>query len=43
MQGASGASPSESQASQRPAQEAPPVEAGPRSRDTLRNRERGER
>jgi membrane protease subunit HflK len=43
MQGASGASPSESQASQRPAQEAPPAEAGPRSRETLRNRERGER
>jgi membrane protease subunit HflK len=43
MQGGAGATPSESQASQRPSPEAPPVEAGPRSRDTLRNRERGER
>ena len=42
MQGGT-AAPSESQASQRPSAEAPPVEAGPRSRDTLRNRERSER
>ena len=44
MQQGGAAAPSESQASQRPAQTEPPApEAGPRSRETLRGRERGER
>ena len=43
MQQGGSAMPSESQASQRPAPEPAPPEAGPRSRETLRNRERGER
>jgi membrane protease subunit HflK len=43
MQGGSAAGPSEAQASQRPSPEPAAPEAGPRSRDTLRNRERGER
>ena len=43
MQQGGSATPSESQASQRPSPEPPPPEAGPRSRETLRNRERGER
>jgi modulator of FtsH protease HflK len=42
MQQASSANPSEAQAAQRPSEPAAP-EAGPRSRETLRNRERGER
>src|SRR6267143_1955557 len=43
MQQGGSATPSESQASQRPSPEPAPPEAGPRSRETLRNRERGER
>ena len=43
MQQGSSAVQSESQASQRASPEAVAPEAGPRSRDTLRNRERGER
>src|SRR5437588_1685819 len=43
MQQGGSANPSESQASQRPLPEPAPPEAGPRSRDTLRNRDRGER
>ena len=43
MQQGSNAVQSESQASQRASPEAVAPEAGPRSRDTLRNRERGER
>jgi modulator of FtsH protease HflK len=42
MQQGGAATPSESQASQRPSEPLAP-EAGPRSRETLRNRERGER
>src|SRR5881296_883936 len=43
MQQGGSATPSESQASQRPSPEPAPPETGPRSRETLRNRERGER
>jgi membrane protease subunit HflK len=43
MQQGGSATPSESQASQRPSPEPAPPEAGPRSRETLRNRDRGER
>jgi len=43
MQQGGSANPSESQASQRPSPEPAPPETGPRSRETLRNRERGER
>jgi len=43
MQSGGTATPSESQASQRPSPEPAPPEASPRSRETLRNRERGER
>jgi modulator of FtsH protease HflK len=43
MQQGGAATPSESQASQRNAPEPAPPEAGPRNRETLRNRERGER
>src|SRR5438046_3734217 len=43
MQQGGSATPSESQASQRNAPEPAPPEAGPRNRETLRNRERGER
>src|SRR6266436_5873647 len=43
MQQGGAAAPSESQASQRNAPEPAPPEAGPRNRETLRNRERGER
>jgi membrane protease subunit HflK len=43
MQQGGSATPSESQASQRPSPEPAPPEAGPRNRETLRNRERGER
>ncbi len=43
MQQGGSATPSESQASQRPSPEPAPPEAGPRLRETLRNRERGER
>jgi membrane protease subunit HflK len=44
MQQAGGAvNPTEAQASQRPSTEPPATEAGPRSRDTLRNRERVDR
>jgi membrane protease subunit HflK len=43
MQSGGSAAPSEAQASQRPVQEPTPDGAGPRSRDTLRNRERGDR
>jgi membrane protease subunit HflK len=43
MQQGGAAAPSESQASQRNAPEPAPSEAGPRNRETLRNRERGER
>ncbi len=43
MQQGGSATPSESQASQRPSPEPAPPEAGPRSRETLRNRERGDR
>ena len=44
MQQAGGASnPTEAQASQRPTEPAPAPDAGPRARDTLRNRERGDR
>ena len=44
MQQGGSAMPSEAQASQRPSPTEPaPPEASPRSRDTLRNRERGER
>ncbi|MDH3318689.1 MAG: FtsH protease activity modulator HflK [Betaproteobacteria bacterium] len=43
MQGAGVAGLSESQASQRTPDAALPVDPGPRSRDSLRNRERGER
>ena len=43
MQQGGSATPSESQASQRPSPEPAPSEPGPRSRDTLRNRDRGDR
>jgi membrane protease subunit HflK len=43
MQQSGSATTSEAQASQRPSPEPAVPEAGPRSRDTLRNRERGER
>src|SRR5258708_3758959 len=43
MQQGGSATPSESQASERPSPEPAPPEAGPRSRETLRNRERGDR
>ena len=43
MQQGGSAAPSESQASQRNAPEPAPPEAGPRNREALRNRERGER
>src|SRR5947207_4296971 len=43
MQNGGAAAPSEAQASQRPMQEPTPDGAGPRNRETLRNRERGER
>jgi len=43
MQQGGSATPSESQASQRPSPEPAPPEAAPRSRETLRNRERGDR
>jgi membrane protease subunit HflK len=43
QQGSGSATSSEAQASQRPSPEPAVPEAGPRSRDTLRNRERGER
>jgi len=43
MQQGGSATTSEAQASQRPSPEPAVPEAGPRSRDTLRNRERGER
>jgi len=44
MQQGGSAMPSEAQASQRPAPAEPaPPDASPRSRETLRNRERGER
>jgi modulator of FtsH protease HflK len=43
MQQGGAAMPSEAQASQRPSPEPAPPEASPRSRETLRNRERGER
>jgi membrane protease subunit HflK len=42
LQQAGAASPTEAQAAQRPS-EPPAAEAGPRSRETLRNRERGDR
>src|SRR3954471_11254411 len=43
MQQGGAAMPSEARASQRPTPEPAPPEASPRSRETLRNRERGER
>jgi membrane protease subunit HflK len=44
LQGAGGAAnPTEAQASQRPSEPTPAPEAGPRARDTLRNRERTDR
>jgi membrane protease subunit HflK len=43
MQQGGAAMPSEAQAAQRPSPEPAPAEASPRSRETLRNRERGER
>jgi membrane protease subunit HflK len=44
LQGAGGAAnPTEAQASQRPSEPAPVPDAGPRARDTLRNRERTDR
>jgi len=44
MQQAGGASnPTEAQASQRPSEPTPTPDAGPRARDTLRNRDRADR
>jgi membrane protease subunit HflK len=44
LQGAGGAAnPTEAQASQRPSEPPPAPDAGPRARDTLRNRERTDR
>jgi hypothetical protein len=43
QQAAGAASPTEAQASQRPAEPVPAPDAGPRSRETLRNRERVDR
>ena len=43
MQQAGAPGQTEAQAAQRPSEPTPQPEAGPRSRETLRNRERGER
>jgi membrane protease subunit HflK len=43
QQAGAGANPTEAQASQRPSEPTPAPDAGPRGRDTLRNRDRGER